>query len=61
GVLPIGFGPAYVGLFVVMFAMFEIFAASVYSGSRNLALIAIVESAWIGWIVSAWMPIKIFI
>ncbi|MGB9381105.1 alpha/beta hydrolase [Candidatus Binatus sp.] len=61
GVLPIGFGPAYVGLFVVMFAMFEIFAASVYSGSRNLALIAIVESAWIGWIVSAWMPIRIFI
>jgi dienelactone hydrolase len=33
-------------LFVVLFAMFEIFAASVYSVSGNLLLIAIVEALW---------------
>jgi hypothetical protein len=33
-------------LFVILFAMFEIFAASVYSVSGNLLLIAIVESLW---------------
>jgi hypothetical protein len=33
-------------LFVVLFLMFEVFAASVYSVSGNLLLIAIVESLW---------------
>jgi hypothetical protein len=33
-------------LFVVLFVMFEIFAASVYSVSGNLLLIAIVEALW---------------
>jgi dienelactone hydrolase len=61
GILPIGFGPAFVGIFVVLFTMFEIFAASVYSTSGNIALIAAVESAWLAWIILAWMPIKIMI
>lgn len=33
-------------LFVVLFLMFEVFAASVYSVSGNLLLIAIVEALW---------------
>ncbi len=61
GVMPIELGPAFLFMFVIMFVMFEIFAASVYSVSGNIALIAIVESAWLAWLVSAWMPIKIFI
>ncbi|WP_304830209.1 hypothetical protein [Candidatus Binatus sp.] len=44
-----------------IFVMLEIFAASVYSASANLALIALVESAWLAWIFASWMPIKIFI
>jgi dienelactone hydrolase len=48
-------------LFVITFITIEIFAASVYSVSRNLLLIAVVESAWLAWIISAWMPIKFMI
>ncbi len=42
---------------ILLFAMFEIFAASAYSTSRNLMLIAIVESAWFAWIIAATNPI----
>ncbi|HXW84266.1 MAG TPA: alpha/beta fold hydrolase [Candidatus Binataceae bacterium] len=45
-------------LFVLMFIAYEIFAASVYSTSANLAAIALVESAWTAWILCAWMPIR---
>jgi LPXTG-motif cell wall-anchored protein len=41
----------------LLFVMIEIFAASAYSASRNLALIAIVESAWFVWIIAAISPI----
>ncbi|MFZ0676659.1 dienelactone hydrolase family protein [Candidatus Binatus sp.] len=61
GIMPIDFGPGFVGIFVVIFTMFEVFAASVYSVSGNIVLIATVESAWLAWIISAWMPIKILI
>jgi len=33
-------------LYVILFVMFEVFAASVYWGSGNLLLIALVESLW---------------
>ena len=42
---------------VLLFAMIEIFAASAYSTSRNLGLIALVESAWFAWIIAATNPI----
>jgi dienelactone hydrolase len=42
---------------VLLFVMIEIFAASAYSASRNLALIAIVESAWFVWVIAATSPI----
>jgi hypothetical protein len=42
---------------VLIYVMVEIFAASAYSSSRNLALIAIVESAWFAWIIAATNPI----
>lgn len=38
-------------------ALMEVFAASAYSSSRNLALIAIVDSAWFAWIIAATNPI----
>jgi LPXTG-motif cell wall-anchored protein len=41
----------------LLFVAIEIFAASAYSASRNLALIAIVESAWFVWIMAATSPI----
>jgi dienelactone hydrolase len=41
----------------LLFVMIEIFAASAYSASRNLALIAIVESAWFVWVIAATSPI----
>jgi dienelactone hydrolase len=41
----------------ILFVMIEIFAASIYSVSRNLVLIAIVEAAWFAWIMAATSPI----
>ncbi|HXN87158.1 MAG TPA: hypothetical protein VN867_13880, partial [Candidatus Binataceae bacterium] len=41
----------------ILFVMIEIFAASIYSVSRNLVLIAIVEAAWFAWIIAATSPI----
>jgi dienelactone hydrolase len=40
-----------------IYLMVEIFAASVYSSSRNLVLIALVESAWFAWMIAATNPI----
>lgn len=48
--LGLGTIPFVLGLvlpvFVILFVMFEVFAASVYSASGNLLLIAIVEALW---------------
>lgn len=44
-------------ILIPIFVMFEIFAASVYSRSRNLALIAIVETLWFVWLIAATNPI----
>ncbi len=41
----------------LIFVMIEIFAAFAYSGSRNLLLIALVESAWFAWVLAATSPI----
>ena len=38
------------------FVMIEIFAASAYSTSRNVALIAIFESLWFAWMMAAVEP-----
>jgi hypothetical protein len=44
----------------IMFVMFEIFAASVYSErGGNVLVIALVESAWLAWIMAATMPVRI--
>jgi hypothetical protein len=42
---------------VIQFVSYEIFANAAYRASGNLALIAIVESAWLGWLLAALMPI----
>jgi hypothetical protein len=42
---------------VLIFLTIEIFSTSVYSTSRNLALIAIVESMWFAWTLAAINPI----
>jgi hypothetical protein len=39
------------------FVMMEIFAASAYSVSRNLTLIAVAESLWFAWMLAAASPI----
>jgi dienelactone hydrolase len=39
------------------FVMMEIFAASAYSTSRNLAVITLVETAWFAWMIAATNPI----
>ncbi len=41
----------------LIYVMVEIFAASAYSSSRNLLLIALVESAWLAWTIAATNPI----
>jgi dienelactone hydrolase len=62
------FGAAVVGVFssfefliipiiVLQFVALEILAASAYSTSRNLLLIALMESAWFAWILAATNPI----
>jgi len=60
-----GFLPFVVSLFAIplgiVFVMFEIFAASVYSASANLVLIALVESSWLAWMFAVCMPVRIFI
>jgi dienelactone hydrolase len=45
-----------IGLFVIQFLLYELFANSAYHASGNLALIAIVESAWMAWLLCATMP-----
>ncbi|HUA33327.1 MAG TPA: alpha/beta fold hydrolase [Candidatus Binataceae bacterium] len=44
-------------ILVPIFLVFEIFAASAYSTSRNLALIATVEALWFVWLIAATNPI----
>ncbi len=44
-------------IFVIQFAMFEVFAASVYSVSGNLLLIALVEALWFARAIGLWWPI----
>jgi pimeloyl-ACP methyl ester carboxylesterase len=42
---------------IIQFILFEIFAGAVYARSGNIAAVALVESAWLGWIVAVTMPI----
>jgi hypothetical protein len=44
-------------ILTIAYLMIEIFAASVYSASRNLVLIAVFESLWIAWMIAAASPI----
>ncbi len=41
----------------LVFVMIEIFAASAYSSSHNLILIALVEASWFAWMMAATNPI----
>jgi dienelactone hydrolase len=44
---------------VLLFALFEVLAASVYAASRNSLVPALVESAWLAWILAAVLPISV--
>ena len=44
-------------IIVLNFVMIEIFAASAYSASRNLTLIAVFETLWFAWLIAAASPI----
>jgi hypothetical protein len=59
----IGALPPVVGLMIPVFALlsigFEAFALGAYLAGRNPLLIALVESAWLGWIMAALLPIRV--
>jgi dienelactone hydrolase len=44
-------------ILAIAFVMIEIFAASAYSASHNLTLIAVFETLWFAWMISAVCPI----
>src|SRR5208337_2671971 len=44
-------------IIVLAFVMIEIFAASAYSASHNLVLIAVFETLWFAWLIAASNPI----
>jgi hypothetical protein len=44
-------------IIAIALVLIEIFAASAYSASRNLALIAIFETLWFAWMIAAANPI----
>ena len=46
-------------IIAIGFVMIEIFSASAYGASRNLMLIAVAESLWFAWMISAASPITI--
>ena len=58
GVLPGVIGMMLPSLALV-FVMVEVVDASIYLASRNLLAIALLDAAWIAWIVAAIMPIRI--
>jgi hypothetical protein len=41
------------------FCFIEILAASIYAASRNVAVIALIDAAWVALIVAASMPVRI--
>lgn len=56
GLLP-GVVIIYVPILAGLFVAFEVFAAVAYATGRNVLLIALVESAWLGWITAVTLPI----
>jgi hypothetical protein len=58
-----GVFPGVIGLvipiLIALFLLFEVLAASIYATSRNVVLIALIESAWLAWILAATAPIKV--
>jgi dienelactone hydrolase len=56
GVLPDVLG-LILPIIVIIFVMMEIFAAAAYSASRNVAFIALAESAWFAWTIAATNPV----
>jgi dienelactone hydrolase len=43
----------------VLFVLFEVAATAIYARSRNVVLAALLEAAWLAWIMSASLPIRI--
>jgi dienelactone hydrolase len=43
----------------LLFALFEVAATTIYASSRNLVLAALLEAAWLAWIMSATLPIRL--
>jgi hypothetical protein len=44
---------------VLTFVLFELLAASIYATSRNVAVIALIDAAWLALIVAAAMPVRL--
>jgi hypothetical protein len=58
GVLP-GVVMLLLPALVVLFVLFEILSSAVYAASRNYTVPALVESAWLAWVLAAVLPITI--
>ena len=43
----------------IVFALFEVLAASLYAASRNLVAISLIDAAWLALIIAAIMPVRI--
>ncbi len=56
GLLP-GIVIIYVPILAALFVGFEVFAAAAYAAGRNAVLIAVVSSAWLGWITAVTLPV----
>jgi hypothetical protein len=48
-------------ILVIYMVEFEIVSAIIYARSGNIAVAALIESAWLAWMIAAVMPITITI
>ncbi len=44
---------------VLLFVLFEVLSTAIYAASRNHAVPALVEAAWLGWVFAAVLPITV--
>jgi hypothetical protein len=48
-------------MLIIYMVEFEIVSATIYARSGNLAVAALIESAWLAWVIAAIMPITMML
>jgi len=43
---------------VLVFALFELLADGIYAASRNVAVIAVIDAAWLALVIATIMPVR---